>query len=156
MRQLNNHHRQNLLERRRRFSRDGATLVESALILPFFLLLVFSTMEFARMSMMRNLTQDAAYYAARTAMVPGATVEEAEAEATRILSMLGTASAEVFVNESTSGILNDDSEVIEVRVVVPLDANAILFPQFTRGMTFESTARMRTERYDGFYEALED
>ena len=140
------------LFRRTRVSRDGANLTEMALIFPFFLLLVFSCLEFARLSMMRNLTQDAAYYAARTAMVPGASVEEAEAEAERILSFLGTDSANVTINGSSGGTLDDDSDVIEVTVVVPLDQNTLLFPQFTQGMTFESTARMRTERYDGFYD----
>lgn len=143
-------------KRRSCFNRDGATLVESALILPFFLLLIFSSVEFTRMSMMRNLTQDAAYYAARTAMVPGATADEAEAEARRILGYLGTDAAQVFVNESTGGVLDENSDVIEVRIVVPLDQNTLIFPQFTQGMTFESTARMRSERYDGFYDPFDD
>ena len=142
--------------RRNTTSRDGATLTEMALIFPFFLLLVFSCLEFARLSMMRNLTQDAAYYAARTAMVPGATPAEAEAEARRILSYLGTDEAQVLVNESTGGTLDDDSGIVEIRVVVPLDDNTLLFPQFTQGMTFESTARMRTERYDGFYDPFSE
>ena len=140
------------LLRRSQSSRDGATIVEMALIFPFFLLLVFSCFEFARLSMMRNLTQDAAYYAARTAMVPGATADEAAAEARRILGYLGTSDAEVYVNESSGGTLDDDSEILEIRVVVPLDQNTLIFPQFTQGMTFESTARIRTERYDGFYD----
>ena len=100
--------------------------------------------------MMRSLTQDAAYYAARTAMVPGATQAEAEAEARRVLSFLGTDSAQVTVSA-----LDEDSDFVEVQVTVPLDENTLLFPQFTGGMTFESTARMRTERYDGFYDPFD-
>ena len=130
--------------------REGTTMVEYALIMPFFIMLCVACLEFARLSMMRNLAQDAAYYAARTAMVPGASVDEAQAEANRILAYLGTSNATVTINDGNP--LDDDTQVIEVTVTVPLDENTLMFPVFAEGMTFESSARMRTERYDGFYD----
>ena len=100
--------------------------------------------------MMRNLTQDAAYYAARVAMVPGASADEAEEEANRILRILGTDGATVEINGGAG--LDDDSETIAVRVSVPLNENTLMFPVFAKDFVFESTATMRTERYDGYYD----
>ena len=71
-------------------NRDGATSVEFALVAPVFFLMVFICLEFIRLNMIRNLTQDAAYFAARRSMVPGATREEALAEANQVLGMMFT------------------------------------------------------------------
>jgi hypothetical protein len=71
-----------------RRQRLAATLVEFALVSNILFLTIFTCMEFAQMNMARNLAQDAAYYAARTAIVPGATAAEAEAEADRIMGLM--------------------------------------------------------------------
>ncbi len=132
--------------------RTGAAAVEFAMVAPIFFLVVFICIEFVRLNMIRNLTQDAAYFAARSAMVPGATADEAIAEANRILGFMNTQGANVVVNEDASGELNDDSTEISVTITVPMDQNSFLIPQFTGEITFTSTATMRTERYDGFYD----
>ena len=46
---------------RRLRDRKGMTTVEFALVGPAFFLVVFASIEFCRLSMIRNLTQDAAY-----------------------------------------------------------------------------------------------
>ncbi|MEM6364127.1 MAG: TadE family protein, partial [Planctomycetota bacterium] len=74
-------------------------------------LLIFGCMELARLNMARNLAQDAAYYAARVAMVPGATEAEARAEANRLMGSLFDGGYEVNCSS-----LDQQAEEITVTV----------------------------------------
>lgn len=139
--------------RNARCDRRGATIVEFALVAPIFLLLIFICFEFCRVNMIRNLVQDAAYFAARHAMVPGATEQEAVDEANRILGLMNTRDAAIVINGGNG--LDDDSETVSVSITVPMDKNSLIVPKFTGDMDFSSTATMRTERYDGFYDPFE-
>ena len=130
-----------------RAARRGAAAVEFAILANIVLITVFTCMEFARLNMIRNLTQDAAYFAARHAIVPGATADEAITEADRIMSSLLSDGYTVDV-----GALNFESGEIAVTVSVDLDQVAFFTPMFLSNATIESTARMSTERYEGFYE----
>lgn len=130
--------------------RRGAVLVEFALVLPTFILIVFTCFEFARLNMLRNLMQDAAYYASRACIVPGATESEASAEAMRILSSMGARDVSILVNDGAG--LDDSSTDITVRIEIPISSNALLTSKFTGNMILEAEATMRTERYDGFYD----
>ncbi len=61
--------------RRQAVVRKGATVVEFAIVANLLMIMILTCMEFARLNMTRNLAQDAAYFAARYALVPGATAE---------------------------------------------------------------------------------
>lgn len=126
-------------------------MVEFAIAAPVFLLILFASFEMIRLNMIRNLIQDAAYFAARDAMVPGATVEEAEAAANQILGYMNTKGAEISINNGQS--LNDDSESVTVMITVPISENSFLIPNFSGGLEFTATATMNTERYQGYYDA---
>ena len=124
-------------------------MVEFAIVANVLFLVIFTCIEFTRVNMIRNLTQDAAYFAARIAMVPGASGAEAVAEADRIMSSMITNGYTVEVNE-----LDKDSEEVAVTVRVQLNQVALIAPRFTAGGVIESTARMKTERYAGFFQQL--
>lgn len=128
--------------------RDGATLVEFAIVSNVLLLTIFMCMELARMNMARNLAQDAAYYAARTAIVPGATQDEAIAEAETIMESLFSSGYEVQCTP-----INDDTEEVTVTVSLSLDDVALFAPMFLGNVELTSTATMQTERYNGFFRA---
>lgn len=140
--------------RRNRTQRDGATSVEFALVAPIFFLMVFICLEFIRLNMIRNLTQDAAYFAARRCMVPGATTEEALDEANSVLGMMYTKGAVVDINGGAP--IDRETREIVVVVTVPMAENSFVIPHFTGEIEFSSTARMRAERYDGFYDPILD
>ena len=53
--------------------RTGATAVEFAIVAPIFYTLVIASLEFGRLNIIRHTADQAAYEAARFAMVPGAT-----------------------------------------------------------------------------------
>lgn len=131
--------------------RKGAVMVEFALVVPVFILLLFTCIEFTRLNMIRNLMQDAAYYATRHCIVPGATAAEAEAEAMRMLSAMGTQDVSIVINDGNG--LDENSSAVSVRITVPIASNALLASQFTGELTLEAESTMRTERYDGFYDA---
>ncbi|EMB14709.1 TadE/TadG family type IV pilus assembly protein [Rhodopirellula europaea] len=133
---------------RRAAKRDGATLVEFAIVCNVLLLTIFMCMELARMNMARNLAQDAAYYAARTAIVPGATADEAIAEAENIMESLFANGYEV---ECTP--INDETEEVTVTVSLSLDDVALFAPMFLGNVELTSSATMQTERYNGFFRA---
>ncbi|TWT80905.1 TadE-like protein [Planctomycetes bacterium CA13] len=128
--------------------RAGATMVEFAIVANLFFMVVFTCIEFARMNMARNLAQDAAYYAARIAMVPGATSEDATSEVNRIMgSMFNEDGFSVEVSD-----VDFEAEEVIVSVDVDLKKIALFTPMFLPDSILRSTAVMRTERYEGFYE----
>ena len=134
----------------RHSDRRGATSVEFAICAQVIFVLIFGMIEFSRLNMMRNLAQDAAYYAARKAMVPGATVGEATATANQILGYLGTQSAAIVINDG--GALDENSDEIKVKITIPMQDNALFTGGLLGGMDIVATATMRTERYDGYYQ----
>jgi len=136
-----------LARRHRGQDRAGASVVEFAIVANILLLMVLTCMEFARMNMVRNLAQDAAYFAARHAIVPGATEQEAIDEAERIMSSMVTNGYSVNVTP-----LNSDETDIRVTVDVDLSQVALFAPYFLPNTNISTVAHMRTERYDGFYE----
>lgn len=126
-----------------RNDRQGAVVVEFALCAPLFFLVMLAMFEFSWLNVVRHTADNAAYEAARLAMVPGATADEAVAEAQRILSAIGTRGARIQVTPRT---LRTDSTHVTVEVEVPVDRNALLVPKFTGGRQLRSTSTLRTER----------
>jgi len=127
--------------------RVGASIVEFAIVANILIVIVMTCIEFARMNMVRNLAQDAAYYAARQVMVPGATKTEAIAEAKSIMDSMLSGGYTVDVDD-----FDFDSEDISVTVTVDLKQVALFIPMFLTNHEISTTATMRSERYDGFYE----
>jgi len=134
--------------KRKRPKRSAATMVEFAIVANLLFVLIFASMELARINMARNLAQDAAYYAARVAMVPGATAAEANAEVDRIMgTLLNSQGYSSSVDE-----LDFDSDTVEVTVTVDMKKIALFTPMFMPQTKVDYTAKLRTERYEGFYE----
>ncbi len=86
--------------------RRGATAVEFAIVAPIFFLLLLSSFEFSRLNVIRHTADNAAYEAARNAMVPGATAAEAIATANSILRVVGTRGARVTINPTTLDLMS--------------------------------------------------
>jgi Flp pilus assembly protein TadG len=124
-------------------SRTGAAAVEFALVAPIFFVLMIAAFEFGRLNVVRHTADNAAYEAARHAMVPGATAVEARAEATRLLNIVGARGAQITVTPETL-----DSSVSEVNVTidVPMNLNGWIAPRFTRTSVIRATSTLRTER----------
>ena len=123
--------------------RTGAAAVEFAIVAPIFFILVVSSLEFGRLNVIRHTADQAAYEAARNAMVPGATPDEARQHADRMLRIVGARGAQVDVSP---GVLGPDVREITVTIDVPLNQNGWITPRFTRSTTIHAISRLKTER----------
>lgn len=137
----------NPVKRRAQIVRCGAATVEFAIVANIMFVMVLTCIELARLNMVRNMAQDAAYFAARQAVVPGATRDEAVEVADRMMSSL--ISDGYTINVPT---IDDESSEVDVSVSVDLHAVALFVPMFLPDQTIETRARMRTERYAGFFQ----
>ena len=147
-RQFNVKTRPRRRQRRRRSQVRGSALIEFAVVANIAFVMILACMEFARANTIRNLVQDAAYYAARSVIVPGATEEEAIEEAERVLNSVVSSGYTVDVSE-----LDFDSEEVTVTVAVDFNQVGLFTPIFMPDdANINATVRMQTERYTGFYE----
>lgn len=126
--------------------RAGATMVEFAVVVPTFFLLLFGAMEFSVVGTIRSTAHNAAYEGARKLVIPGADVSEGIAEARRIMSIVGVDTLTVTVSPTT---ITDETRQVTVNVRIPYDDNAIFTPWFTGGVTIEASSTLQTERYGG-------
>ncbi|HEX6961939.1 MAG TPA: TadE family protein [Lacipirellula sp.] len=123
--------------------RTGAAAVEFAIVAPIFFLLLIASLEFGRLNVIRHTADQAAYEAARHAMVPGATVAEARDHADRMLRIVGARGATIDVQPA---VLGPDVDEITVTVDVPLGQNGWITPRFTSDKTIHAVSRLKTER----------
>ncbi len=135
----------NVLRGIARPKRRGALTVEFALTLPLFIMLMLASFEFSWLYLIRHTMDNAAYEAARHAMVPGATSAEAIAKARTILRAVKARNATVTV---TPNVLDDSVTTVTVRISLPFDQNALLLPRFARGVTLRTSSTLKTERYN--------
>jgi Flp pilus assembly protein TadG len=131
------------VRRPRRITRRGATVVEFALAAPIFFLFLMAAFEFGWLNVLRHTADNAAYEAARYAMVPGATAAEATSKANSILNIVGARNAVVTVSPS---VIDSNTDEVTVTVDVPMKDNALLVPKFTGKTTLRGSATLRTER----------
>ena len=118
--------------------RKGAHSVEFAIVLPMMMLLFASGIEFARINMLRHLAENASYEAARKAIVPGNTDNDARGEALRLLSNLGVGNG---ATASVSRSLNS----ITVTVAVPISQNSWGLTRLTGGYTVTQSCSLTLE-----------
>jgi Flp pilus assembly protein TadG len=123
--------------------RRGAAAVEFAIVAPLLFLLILTMFEFSRLQVIRHTGDNAAYEAARKAMVPGASAGDAVAEANRIMRTIGARGVQVNVTPSR---IDANTRSVTVEVQTRLDQNALVAPRFTRGATLRSQSTLLTER----------
>ena len=131
------------IRNRRSKLRRGAAAVEFAITAPIFLLFLLSAFEFGWLNVMRHTADNAAYEAARTVIVPGATAAEATAKATSILNVVGARGAKISITPSS--ITNSTTDVT-VAVDIPMNSNGLITPRFTGKTTLHSQSTLKTER----------
>ena len=130
--------------------RAGATTVEMALVLPAFLTLIFGCMEFSRLSMIRSTSANAAYEAARFAMVQGGDRDDASEKATEVLSMLGVSdvrSRVFFLDENQNLVPTAEATRVRVQIDVPYLQNSFFsafLPESFYGVMISSRVTLRT------------
>jgi Flp pilus assembly protein TadG len=127
-------------------TRAGATVVEFAIVAPIFFLFLMASFEFGWLNVLRHTADNAAYEAARAAMVPGATAADAVSKANSILSIIRTRDPQVTV---TPAVIDQNTDHVTVTIDVPAKSNALIVPRFTGTDTIRCSATLRTERING-------
>ncbi|HVJ86844.1 MAG TPA: TadE family protein [Caulifigura sp.] len=102
-------------------NRAGGVAVETAVVLPVLFMIMFGAVDCARLNMVRNTAQNAAYEGARNAITPGATANHAKAVAQKVLNGVGIKNYTVSVSPAT---ITTATDVVTVTVTVPLKDNS--------------------------------
>lgn len=124
-------------------SRRGATAVEFAISAPVFIVFLLASFEFGWLNVVRHTADNAAYEAARMAIVPGATVAEARAKAETLLRVVGTRGATVNITPNPLTVASDE---VNVTIQIPMNQNGLIVPRFTSKSVIEASSTLRTER----------
>jgi Flp pilus assembly protein TadG len=125
-------------------ARRGTAVVEFAFAAPVLFLTIFTSIEFARVHMIRHTVGNAAYEAARRGIVPGVTASDVRDEANLLLSSASIANATVTVTPST---IQPTTPEISVSISVPLNDNGWIAPLFFGGKTVAATTTLSREEY---------
>ena len=136
-------------KRKRHQNRLGAVTIEFAIVANVMIVVVFGSFELTRLSLMRSLAQDAAYFAARAAIVPGASVTDAANEANRILGTLGTKGVQVNINNGLG--LSQATTSLRCEIIIDLKQNMIMIPIVPGWNEIRAVSTMKTERYNETY-----
>jgi len=123
--------------------RRGATVVEFAITAPIFLLFLMAAFEFGWMNVLRHTADNAAYEAARVAIVPGATAADARAKATSLLNIVGARGATVTISPNPVTL---ETDAVTVNIDIPMKNNGLIVPRFSKKTTLHSSSTLRTER----------
>jgi Flp pilus assembly protein TadG len=122
--------------------RRGAVTVEMAITLPIVFLIVLTAVEFGRLNVIRHTLDNSAYEAARKAIVPGSTAQDAEQEARRIMDIVGAQGVDVQI---TPAVLDIDTPEVNVNVSVDFGQNGFITPFFFAGKRITGNVTMRRE-----------
>jgi Flp pilus assembly protein TadG len=128
--------------RRLPVARRGALTVEFAIVAPVVFLVVFAAVEFARLNMLVNTMENAAYEGARRGIIPGATISNVENEAEAILKAVGAINADVTV---TPAVITNATPEVTVDITIPLNDNAWVTPRFTKDAVLHRSCTLTRE-----------
>lgn len=127
----------------KRGNRRGVSMAEFSVVLPLFLMIVFAGFEFSRICLVRNAAHNAAYQAARRVMVPGATVADANAEASRLLNVFGVNTFTLVVNPNPITLATNR---ITVSIDIPANQCGWITPMFTNSLMIRAGSTLIAER----------
>ena len=138
--------------------RHGAAVVEMALILPVFIMLVFGVIEFGRAMMISQLVTNSARDGARLAILDGSTNQTVSTAVTDFLNQsVGLNPADVTVTITvTAGPGNPDpgndvsaaqaGDICTVNVSVPFDKVTLTKADYLSGKNLTGFCSMRREQ----------
>ncbi len=121
----------------------GAALVEMAMVLPLIMLFFTAMLEICRVLMLQHTADTAAYEAARSAMVPGATAAEAQQVAQQLVDAAGFTQVVIAVTPET---ISEFTPLITVKVEIPVNENSWIVPQSVPVLAVSSEVTLMCER----------
>ena len=122
--------------------RDGAAMVEFAIVAPLLFLFFFTAFEFCRVAMIRHTVDNAVYESVRRGIIPGATADEVRAQGDLVLSTIGIQN---FTIDVTPAVIRQDTDEIAVRIQVPLNQNTFIPAVFFKDLVTDRSLTMVRE-----------
>ncbi len=119
--------------------------MEFSLCITILLLVVFASIEFVRLNMIRHSVEHGSYLAARRGIITGATVADVTTTAQNHLATIGINNGTVTV---TPNPIDDNTQIVEVVIDAPVAGNTWISPVYFQGMVSGRT-RMLAERASG-------
>jgi Flp pilus assembly protein TadG len=128
----------------KQYKQHGAAVVELAIVLPIFVLIVFGTIEACSMLYLTQSLHIAAYEAARVSLIPQSTTTQVHEAAEQILENRKVQSATIQISPTNYASLSIGSP-IRVTVSAPSDANSPIVGMFFTGKTISGVCTMMKE-----------
>ncbi len=123
--------------------RRGATTVEMAVVIPVVMLFFAAMFELCRVLMLQHTADTAAYEAARSAMVPGATSAEAYESALQMTDASGLKNVAIDV---TPDPILEETSMVTVTVEIPVNENSWIAPSQLGNFVVSSEVTLLCER----------
>lgn len=125
-------------------ARRGIAVVELAILLPVFILILFATIEACTMIYLQQTLKIAAHEGVRAAVVPGSTVTNATNTALSFLMQRSVNDATITITPNNYTALPYGT-VLQVQVSAPCNSNCIFPPTFYTGRTVTGVSTMMKE-----------
>ena len=132
------------MNQRRLAKRNGAAVVEFAVVLPVFVTLLLGTIETCNMIFLRQSLEIAAYESARAAIVPGSDDFDINLATTEILTARRIKNGTVTVTPANFQNAAYGS-FIRVNVSAPCSSNSVFALRFYGSKTLTGTVEMMKE-----------
>jgi len=130
--------------RSQRTGRSGIAVVELAITLPVFVLILFGTIETTTMIFLQQSLEICAYQGARVALIPSSTSAQVNATCATVLNDRDVQAASVSITPA-----NYDAQpygtFIRVRVSAPCNSNSPFSPWFYGGRTLAGEVTLMKE-----------
>lgn len=122
----------------RRGRPSGATAVEFAIVAPIIFLLFLGAIEMTRLNFLRHSAANAAYEAARNAIVPGGNEDEARQRALELL-------AAVKADRGVEFEFDEAPDQVAVTVKIPMNMNSWGITRYTSGFMITESCTLSRE-----------
>ena len=127
--------------------RWGAATVEMAVVSPLLFLFLFAGLEFSRVNMLKNVTENAALEGARAGIIAGAEASDCHAAAQTQLDIVNAKEYEITV---TPSVIDQNTEEVSVSIYLPFTPNAMPMSQFVLGRSLTRTITLKREIFEDF------
>ncbi len=131
--------------RRKSKSRRGSVVVEMAIMLPVFVLIVLGTIEACTMIFLEQTLKIAAHEGARAAVVPNSTSTTVQARLTSFLDQRGVKGYTATITPANFS-QHPYGDLIQVQIVAPCNLNCSFPPWFYSGKSLTGTVTMMKEQ----------
>jgi Flp pilus assembly protein TadG len=132
-------------------NRSGVSAVEFALTAPILFLFLFAALEFSRYNMILQTANNAAFEAARTCIVPGATASNGQTAGANILSASGISGGTVTIATipaTSPPTITNTTTQITATVTIPITCNLWTSAVFCKGTSTTKSCTLTSDWVD--------